>query len=247
MVDSAFDRPEDAVNESDAVVFCVPVLAIPDLAGICKAHFSGDCIVTDVGSTKAELMSELVAVFLDISATFVGSHPLAGSEKNGLEAARGDLYEGATVIVTPPIRDMEQDRSAVARVKELWEGIGARVSVMGPEEHDRIIARTSHLPHLVASALVNSVCRKQGEKVVEFCGAGFGDTTRIASGSEDIWHDIVKSNRLSVRRELSEFIKIFNRVRVMIEQGDFEGVRQFLAEAREKRRALDVKQRSRDH
>lgn len=264
VVDSVFDSPEAAVRDADFVVFCVPVLAIARLASGCKAHFSSNCVVTDVGSTKANLVSELSLLFKDIPATFVGSHPIAGSERSGLDAARADLYEGSVVIVTATAEesvvsgqlsvakkeDIERrsldgelfsngqrttdngQHDAVARVAEFWEGLGAEVVVMDPVEHDRIIARTSHLPHLIAAMLVSSVHRDGGDQIKKFCGTGFRDTTRVAGGSEEIWHDIVRSNRSCVSRELDEFREVFDRVKAMIDKGDFDGLRRFLAESR---------------
>jgi len=261
VVDSVFDSAEAAVRDADFVVFCVPVLAIAGLASVCKAHFSNNCVVTDVGSTKANLVSELTPLFKDIPVTFVGSHPIAGSEQSGLDAARADLYDGSVVVVTAEagggaargqrsrrwrdkskacpapsgVRDQgieDREGSAVAMVAEFWEGLGAEVVVMDPAEHDRIIARTSHLPHLIAAMLVSSVHRDGGDQIRKFCGTGFYDTTRIAGGSEKIWHDIVKSNRSCVSRELGEFREVFDHVKAMIDKGDFDGVRHFLAESR---------------
>lgn len=257
VVDSVFDSAEATVRDADFVVFCVPVLAIAGLASVCKAHFSNNCVVTDVGSTKANLVSELTPLFKDIPVTFVGSHPIAGSEQSGLDAARADLYEGSVVVVTaeagghvarcqasgvpPPPRlrrasrcqqGKDREENAVARVAEFWEGLGAEVVVMDPAEHDRIIARTSHLPHLIAAMLVSSVHRDGGDQIRKFCGTGFRDTTRIAGGSEEIWHDIVKSNISCVSRELDEFREVFDRVKAMIDKGDFDGVRHFLEESR---------------
>lgn len=261
VVDSVFDRPEDAVRDAEMIVFCVPVLAIPELVRTCKPHLSESCVVTDVGSTKAELVSELTPLFEDIPASFVGSHPIAGSEKSGLEAARADLYEKAVVVVTAEREENllpqkshamawqaqnlsrkagkhkkgAEDENAIERVTAFWEGLGARVVVMDPAEHDRIIARTSHLPHLIAAMLVSSVHRGGGKEVSQFCGTGFRDTTRIAGGSEEIWYDIVKSNRFYVSRELHEFGKVLSRIKTMIDEGDFDGIRSFLAASREKR------------
>jgi prephenate dehydrogenase len=231
--DEVFATPEEAVKGSDFVVFCVPVLAIPDLAKACRPHFARGAVITDVGSTKAELASRLEPVFDGIHAGFVGSHPMAGSEKTGIAAARADLYDGALAVVTPSPGAAE---TAVARVAAFWERLGCRVVRMAPVEHDRIIARTSHLPHLVAAMLVKTVLSGDERGVAEFCGSGFRDTTRVAGGSEDMWHDIVKTNRRFVMRELDAFAGTLERVRGMVKDGDFERLRTFLAESRAKRR-----------
>lgn len=231
-VDNAVETPQDAVKDADIAVFCVPVLAMPALLECCKPYFADSCIVTDVGSTKAELVSQAAKLFEDIPAVFVGSHPMAGSEKSGLDAATSELYDGATVIVTTETPGLARESGAVDRIARFWQKLGGKVTVMSPEQHDEIIARTSHLPHLVAAALVNSVRREGGGDLREFCARGFGDTTRIAGASETIWHDIVKSNRVSVSRELAEFGKALDGLRRMVDTGDFEGVRGFLAQAR---------------
>lgn len=236
IVDEIFDRPGDAVRDTDLAVFCVPVLAIPQLIDQCKFSFPADCVVTDVGSTKAHIVREASRILDDVQAVFVGSHPIAGSEETGLEAARPGLYDGAVVVVTPAD---EQDTAATGIVREFWENLGSRVVMMRPEEHDGIIARTSHLPHLVTAMLVKSVFRDKPTEVGGFCGTGFLDATRIAGSSENIWHDIVKSNTAAVRWELDEFSKVLDTVRKMLLADDFEGIRRFLAEAGSQRRSMN--------
>ncbi|MFC1497026.1 prephenate dehydrogenase [Verrucomicrobiota bacterium] len=235
VVDSVCDRPEDAVKDADLVIFCVPVLVIPELVKICKSSLMDKCVVTDVGSTKAHVVSEVSALLGDSAAEFIGSHPMAGSDQNGLDAARMDLYNDAMVVITP---SGSVDAETVTKVKEFWQSLGAEVVSMDPEKHDSIIARTSHLPHLVASMLVSNLVRDNDQEICRFCGSGFRDTTRIAGGSEDIWHDIVKTNKFSVGRELEELGKILKRVKAMIDKDDFDGVRRFLAECRHVRRGL---------
>lgn len=237
-VDSAHEDPVEAAKGADLVVLCLPVLLIPVFARLCRPHLRAGCVVTDVGSTKAELGADLGRVFRDGRATFVGSHPIAGSDETGLESARGDLYENAVVVVTPPGRGRATAR-ATARVKGFWKNLGARIVVMSPGAHDRIIARTSHLPHLVAAALVSNLYRDGRANAGRLCGPGFRDTTRIAGGSEAIWHDIVKTNRAAVERELAAFGRALDQVRAMIRKGAFEQVRRFLSASRRKRRRFE--------
>ncbi len=232
--DEVFDSPEGAVANADIAVLCVPVLAMSDMVDKCKDSFPDGCVVTDVGSTKEEVCREIGARLADSKAGFVGSHPMAGSDETGLESGRDDLYEGAVIVLTPGENTPD---GAVDKLSEFWRSVGGVVSLLSPEEHDSVIARTSHLPHLVASILVASVLG-ESEEAGEFCGSGFRDTTRIAGGSEVIWHDIVKSNSGAVLHELNEFAGILDKVKSLIESGDFEGVREFLAEARRLRREL---------
>lgn len=237
-VDEAFETPGEAVEGADLVVLCVPVLAIPELARACRPHFAAGAVVTDVASTKAELVSRMRPVFRNLDATFVGSHPMAGSERTGIEAARADLYDDSLVIVTP--RSDTAD-AAAARVLGFWRKLNCRTVRMAPVEHDRLIARTSHLPHLAAAVLVKSVLGGDEAEVMELCGPGFRDTTRIAGGSEDMWHDIVKTNRRFVLRELDRFGGALERVRSMVRKGDFNALRRFLAESRETRRRYEAR------
>lgn len=232
--DEVFADPSEAVKGADMVVMCLPVLAMGPMAGAFADALEEGCVVTDVGSTKELVCSEMSKMLAGSRGTFVGSHPMAGSDETGLEAGRADLYESALVIVTT---GHGEDQRHVERVKNLWISVGAAVSEMSPAEHDRMIARTSHLPHLAASVLVLSVLGKEAQ-ASRFCGSGFKDTTRVAGGSEDIWHDIVKSNSRAVLDELNEFSAILDRMKKLIEEGGFEEVRKLLAEARKLRRGL---------
>jgi len=234
IADYVFDCPADAVIDADLVVLCTPVLAMPELVREFRHNLKDNCIVTDVGSTKAFLAEEVGAALTDSSAQFIGSHPMAGSEKNGLEASVADLYQGARVIVAP---GEGVDPKKTKRVVEFWKKVGADVSDMTPQAHDEIIARTSHLPHLVAASLVACIDR-DGQDIVPFCGSGVRDATRIAEGSELIWHDIVKSNCDAILNELTEFGDMINALKAMIKQKDFDAVRSLLAKSREKRVGL---------
>ena len=232
--DEVFDSPRDAVKDADIAVLCVPVLAMGDLVDDCVDVLPAGCVLTDVGSTKEEVC-RLVGSKLTVSeAVFLGSHPIAGSDETGLESAREDLYDGAVVILTP---EADTSEEVTESLRDLWTSVGSTVTMMAPSDHDKVIARTSHLPHLVASILVKSVLGESAE-ACELCGSGFRDTTRIAGGSEDIWHDIVKSNSSAVLHELNEVSGILDRVKNLIEADDFEGLREFLAEARKLRREL---------
>lgn len=231
-VDTVYDSASAAVAGADLVVLCTPVLTMPALAREIRAALKPGCIVTDVGSTKQWLDGDLQAALAGSGAVYVGSHPMAGSEKVGMEAARADLYEGACVLVTPG-----GDPPAMAAgdaLRRLWETVGAEVTFITPEAHDRLVARTSHLPHLMAALLVEAVNR-EGDWVRGFCGPGFRDTTRIAAGSEDIWHDIVKSNATAIRDELDVLRAGIDDLCGLMDAGDFEAVRAWLADCRRKR------------
>lgn len=233
--DQVFDRPEAAVAGSDLVVFCTPVGTIPELAQACLPAYVPGAVVTDVGSTKAELVKKMGLLFQDRQVYFIGSHPIAGSELQGLESARANLYEDAVVVVT---RAAGTHPAALAKVQTFWQALGARVRTTSPEEHDRLLARTSHVPHLIAAVLASSVGRNPTEPVRDFCGTGFLDTTRIAEGSPDLWRDIIHSNRAAIRDELKAFQKEMDMLVKLMKKGDCEDVRCFLEESRSRRRRL---------
>jgi prephenate dehydrogenase len=235
-IDEVFDNPAKAVEDADVVVLCVPILAIPDLVAKCKGSLKRGCLVTDVGSTKAQLAERIEPLLKRTGAVFVGSHPLAGSEQQGLEAARANLYEQAVVVVTPPDG---KAGPAVESLKKFWENLGATVKVMTPDEHDRVVARTSHLPH-IAAALVSATVGRDGDprQIGTYCGPGFRDTTRIAEGSPEVWHDIIQSNRECLAGELAEFKFALERVSSMVEKGNFDQLLKFLKNGRSKRKQL---------
>ena len=168
---------------------------------------------------------------LDEGVHFVGSHPIAGSEKRGVTAAVADLYDGSVCVITPT---PNTDPDALAKVTGLWQAVGAHVMTLSPEEHDGILARTSHLPHVVAGMLM----RLLQDPDRSFVGTGFRDTTRIASGDPDIWADIVVTNREAILQTLADLsgeIKDFSRA---ISKRDRQTIREILGEAKKKRDEL---------
>lgn len=235
MVDAVAETPAEAVREAQLVVCCLPVLRIADCARSCRDALPAGSVFTDVGSTKSELVVAVTEALRGSRAHFVGSHPVAGSDQTGLAAARETLYDGAVVVVTPP-----DGRTAPGLdvVEAWWRAIGAQVRVMSPEAHDQMIARTSHLPHLTACALTQTVLAGTGADAEALCGSGFRDSTRIAAGSEEIWHDIIKTNREAVQAALRGFEAELGRMRGMVERGDFEELKQYLAAARALRRDM---------
>lgn len=235
VADDVFDSPDAALRGADCAVFCTPICSIPDMAHRCAGFFEPGCIVTDVGSTKSDLAKAMRMALQGTSVVYVGSHPMAGSEKMGIEAARSDLYQGAVTAITP-----EEDiaEHAIGALSELWRGVGAKVVRISVGEHDSLVARTSHLPHLAASMLAMTVGRGDYSMTRVFCGPGFRDTTRVASGSPDVWHDIVKTNRDAVLLELKAFGDAVAQLSFLIEREDYEGVRKMLEAARDTRQAL---------
>ena len=236
VVDEVCHDLADAVKDADVSVFCVPILTIPKLVVYCRDHFKRGSVVTDVGSTKAELVCIISDLLKDSDVCFVGSHPIAGSEQQGVQASNRDLYRGAVTVITPA--GTESSRS-VEEVRSLWEQVGSGVCSMGPEEHDTLLARTSHLPHMMAAALVRVIGRGGEQALVELCcGTGFKDTTRIAEGSADVWKDIVKSNRHAVLSEMEAMQREWGTLIDLIRSENDTALERYLLEAAEVRKSL---------
>lgn len=231
VVDAVFDDPCEAVRDADLVVICVPVLTIAPLVEACRDGLMSGAVVTDVGSTKGCLAATVDELLKDCDAQFVGSHPIAGSEETGIDATRADLYEQAVVVVTPS--DVCTD-AALQRVVAFWGALDSVVKVCSPQEHDDILARTSHLPHLVAAALVWSVLGDTPERG-DYCGSGFRDTTRVAGGSETVWHDIVKTNRAAILAALNVHAQGIQTLIDAVQGEDLDALTAFLADARQLR------------
>ena len=236
MVDEVYNSVESAVRDADLVVFCVPILSMPALIGQARKAFRKGCVVTDVGSTKVELTAHINRLLAGRPVEYVGSHPIAGSEKQGIESARADLYQNAVVIVTTT---GHESPAALRAVSGLWKSLGSVVKRMTPQDHDRIMARTSHLPHL-AAALVAATVGREGDltRLGAYCGPGFRDTTRIAEGSPEIWHDIIRSNMGSVERELKAFEAGVQQLLKAVRGRDYRGLKAFLKKSGMKRKAL---------
>ncbi len=230
VADEVFTSMEKVVQDADLVVFCTPILAMPGLLKDCKPLLKKGSLVTDVGSTKVFLSQELGGILKDNGSTFVGSHPMAGSEQEGIAASRADLYRGATVVITPARGTAS---SATDAIRDFWKQLGSHVYEMEAREHDRIVARTSHLPHMLASILTMAVARSGGlDQLSAYCGTGFRDTTRVAEGSPAVWHDILRTNRTNVAEELRAARMQVDQMLKILDEGDFESLQRYLEKAR---------------
>jgi prephenate dehydrogenase len=219
----------EIVRSADIVIFCVPVGAMPSLAREIVGELRADTIVTDVGSVKATVVAELSAIFAG-RAQFVGSHPMAGSEFTGLKAARVNLFEGTTCIVTPG-----DSSEAVEKVSAFWQSLGCRVAQLAAAEHDECVALISHLPHLVAGTLVRTVLAKNPH-AFNVVGPGFRDTTRVASGPPPLWVEILRENSTAVAAALDAMIaKLAEFRQTLAPQSDPQALHDLLAEAKHTR------------
>jgi len=231
IADAASTDLRSIVSGADLVILCVPIGAMPALAREIADAISPQTIVTDVGSVKAGVVLELGAIFRE-RGRFVGSHPMAGSEQTGIGAARAELFEGAACIVTP---DASSDAAAVADVRVFWQSLGSRVLEVLPAEHDEIVALVSHLPHLLAATLVQTVLA-ENPRAFEFSGPGFRDTTRVAAGPPAMWAEILRTNRAAVRKSAEAMIEKLHEIMTLLDREP--PMTEFLTQAKEQRDRL---------
>ncbi len=234
-VDSATTDLLNAVEHADLIVLCTPLAQMAEVTAKMLPVLRPGCIVTDVGSVKASVVIELEPLITGAGAYFIGSHPMAGAEKMGVVAARTNLFEGAICAVTPTSKSPPK---LVARIEELWKSVGGRPLRLSPELHDDLVSRSSHLPHVVAAELANYVLspvhpKEQGM----LCATGFRDTTRIASGSTEMWRDISLANRKNLARVLGVFIEDLQEFQIALENKDEKVIEEFFAKAKERRDA----------
>jgi prephenate dehydrogenase len=223
VVDDATLDVAEAVADADLVILCTPVGRMGELAAAMKPHLVADAIVTDVGSVKASV----VAAVEPVLPRFVGSHPLCGSEKAGVANARGDLFAGAVCAVTPT---EASDTATVETISKFWTAFGSRVVNLTAADHDSIVARTSHLPHVLASALVNAVLAQPRAGESDFLGTGFLDTTRLASGEAGMWRDIAMDNADAIAAALEDLQLEIGRLKTALSEKDAPALEKFFAE-----------------
>lgn len=222
IADRVVERAEDAVEGADLVVLATPLLSYAPLLRAALPRLEPGCIVTDLGSTKAQVVQDCEAILEGSGAAFVGGHPMAGSEESGPNAARPDLFAGAYWCLTPTDRTPVD---ALHAVRRLAEAVGAHALTLTPESHDLAVAASSHVPHLAAAALVQALASisTEAEAAMQLVAGGFRDTTRPASGSPEMWRDICLTNREGILQALGAFQESISALERAVEAGD--GVR----------------------
>ncbi len=226
---------ESACQGADLVIVCTPVQSVANYVQRCAPFLAENGWITDVGSTKEKIVSNLAATAaID---RFVGSHPLAGSEKSGVEHARENLLQDKLVVVTPypgeaSLSDRQQ--TLAGKAEQLWQALGARTWRLTPEEHDRAVARISHLPHLLASALAAAT----PEEALPLAASGWSDTTRVASGSVALWREIFDDNRVQIISALDRFVAVLTQWSDALKVEDFETIEKLLTDGKKKRDSL---------
>jgi prephenate dehydrogenase len=243
-VDTVCATAAEAAPEGGIVVLALPVLRIPETLEEIAPHLPAGAVVTDVGSTKLGLVREAAGI-LPAAVPFVGGHPIAGTENSGFDASFPDLFDGARCILTP---GENSPADAVSRVRELWEAVGSIVESMDPALHDRILAIISHLPHIVAYALVNAAAAADSALpgLLGYTGGGFRDFTRIAASHSVMWRDICLDNRDEVLDAVDSFIEEVSHLRDLVRERDAEGLEKAFEAARTVRRSLGRRKHGED-
>jgi prephenate dehydrogenase len=218
------------VSQAEFIVVCTPVCHIVEQVRAAAEHAPPGAILTDAGSTKGEIVAALDGE-LPRGAGFVGSHPMAGSEKAGPEFAEEDLFEDRVTIVTPTANT---PHAALSAVEQFWQSLGARTVRMAPQEHDAAVAAVSHVPHVAAAALAAVT----PEELLPLVGGGWCDTTRVAAGDVELWRQILTENRGHVLRALAEFEKTLASFREALARGDDAALVRLLEQGKLRRDAV---------
>ena len=222
-----------AVWDADLVILCTPLAQMQPRVQEMLSALKRGAIVTDVGSVKTSVVRGLESLVSRAGAHFIGSHPMAGAEKTGVAAARDNLFENAVCVVTPT---RKSNPAAVRKVEQFWKLLGARTLRLAPEQHDLLVSRTSHLPHVIASTLAGYVLNPAHPKTQSaLCANGFRDTTRIASGSSEMWRDIALANRKNIGKSLDAFIAELKKFRRILKQADSKTINAFFETAKLRR------------
>ncbi|MBO5255569.1 MAG: prephenate dehydrogenase [Opitutales bacterium] len=223
--DEVCATPQEAVVNADVVVLCTPTEHIPVLAKQIVSSLKKGAVVTDVGSVKSKICKECSSIINNGDLFFVGSHPMAGSEKIGVDFSDASLFEGRCCFV---VADNSQ---AVNKISKMWEIVGMKVYNVTSTQHDAIVARVSHLPHLLAGTLC-LVSSQYSEELLKYVGPGFCDTTRVASGSPDIWDSIIVDNKLEILSALKDYAKNLDELINQIASDDKPSIAQRLRNAK---------------
>lgn len=226
-IDKGFLAAGPAIKDADLVVLATPVETIVEIFPKIKRFIKQGCIVIDLGSCKEKIVSVLEKK-MPAGAAFVGCHPIAGSEKKGVNFAQPELFKNTPCIITPTPRT---NRAALAKIKKLWQAVGARVEILNPAVHDKILASVSHLPHVAAFSLIKTI----PAKYLRFSSRGLKDTTRIASSDPELWRDIFLMNAKNILKVINDLeinLKVFKR---LIARKDRQGLMKLIEQAKLKR------------
>ena len=232
-IDSTAGTIAEAVRGADLVLIATPVAQFPAVFSALSGALSDATLVTDAGSTKRDAVAAARAALGGRLGQFVPAHPIAGAELSGVAAAKADLFRGRKVVLAPLAENAPE---AVARVGAAWQACGASIHKMSSEEHDRVFAAVSHLPHLLAYALVHAIAaRDNASQLFGYAAGGFRDFTRIASSHPEMWRDICIANRDALLAELERYMDELDTLRAMLAANDAAGLEALFRDARDAR------------
>lgn len=238
-VDSCTQDLQEAVDDADLIVLCTPLAQMLPLFKQMRPAIKRGAIITDVGSVKATVVKELESIVVKSGAHFIGSHPMAGAEKTGVAAARSNLFENAVCVVTPT---RKSNQAALRKIEHFWKAVGARVLKLSPQLHDELVSRSSHLPHVAAATLANLILDpKHPKSQPMLCANGFRDTTRIASGSPEMWRDIALANRKNLSQSVATLIRDLQKFQAVLKKADTKATENFFEQAKRRRDAWCVR------
>lgn len=230
VVDAGCVSAAEGANQADGVVIAVPVGKMQAIFAALVPVWSEQAFYTDVGSTKVSTVKAAQAAFGKVPANFVPAHPIAGRELSGVEAASADLFQGKRVILTPV---SDTDARVLERVRAFWQGLGGEVHLMSAAHHDRVLAATSHLPHVVAYALTRLLGRKdEQDEIFRYAAGGFKDFTRIASSDPEMWADICLANAAEILTLVHRFERELAALQELIARADRQALLDYFGEAR---------------
>lgn len=235
VIDTIAEDWPSALQGAELVLLAMPVGQMNAAMSAMASHLAPGTLVTDAGSTKRDVIEAIYTHLKDKLEHVVPAHPIAGAEKSGPDAARADLYVQRKIVLTP----LPENRpEAVARVREAWAATGGVLHDMTPQDHDRVFAAVSHLPHLLAFALVHEIAeRANAEQLFGFAASGFRDFTRIASSHPEMWRDICVANRHALLAELDTYLTELAWIRALLSQADGDALEKLFREARDARDA----------
>ncbi len=233
VIDRIEQDPAKAVVNADVVVLAVPLGAMQSIFAAIAPALSADVVLTDVGSAKASVVEAAKKVFTPLPAGFVPGHPIAGTEKSGVQASFAELFDGRRVILTPTSKS---STAAIKCVRAMWQACGAQVMEMDISHHDEVLAATSHLPHMLAYSLVDMLARRDdSQEIFDYAAGGFRDFTRIASSDPSMWHDIAVSNQDALATLLDQFSHDLQKLAEAVREGDSDYLKNLFTHAKQAR------------
>jgi len=229
MLDKISKNINTDIEQADLIIIATPVAQIQNILKTIYPSLSSKTIVIDVGSTKSNIINFAKEELKEKFSQFVGSHPIAGSERHGPAAAITNLFKGKDIILTP---EAETDSNKIKSIIEFWEDLGGILKIMNPLEHDQIFSTVSHIPHLIAYNMVNLIAQKNNKgTLLKFAASGFKDFSRIAGSSPEVWKDISLANKEAILNDLELFIKEIDKTSNLIKNNDNDALEKYFAVA----------------